>query len=822
MYRWQPESQTWRQLMFTLPPEDYNLVGIGGVALDPNNTDVIYAMAGMFVERSPQDILKSEDRGETWTRLGFNKVIGANHKYTRVTGERIVVDPNNSNRVWVGTLNDGLWLSEDAGKTWRQNRAISEWTNEYGINLITFDQNTGTDKDGNSTDMYVSVWDDGLYKSSDAGKTFNKVEGAPRYISRVQWSGGKMYFSSWAETADEIGLGYYKNGKIIDLTPEYYIQNANQTSYGFSGLMIDRTNPDFIMAIGSPWSGNADYLYRTKNGGKDWEIVKLGHVQGGCSCLVQDPDDPKVVWNTNGTGVSVFTNIYEDIVDMKMSYKPHQKGMEEMVVLKTLSIPHKDAPLLLIPDYDRGYSFVEDPYQTAVLAHDGHGQAGMVNSMDFCEEAPNFVVRTGRQADSTSHMALSTQYGRFGIVNNYWDSSKIAVACTISSTVRENGYPMIMVTTAKYNGVSGSLYRSYDWGVTWEKLEGIETNLTNAKWSQYQNYILTGDRVDSKTFYYSEDGKFYMTTDDGTTWNMTKDFGGVTHIWAVPGYEGMVYAVSGGNLYKTVDKGYTWETITTIQSAYRISFGKGKETSAYPALYMNGTINNQRGLYISDDMGLSWRRIDDDAVNPWVYEDDRCITGDRKTYGRVFVTAGASGVVYFQLTGLDDIRPLLTVDNKGTSDENPLNKAVINNKIMITGKTDEKAEVRINNIPVNVNDDYSFKHEIELTEGINSVRVEAVDKNMNKAYPVYLTYRYDPGYMGIQIDGSESVITNKNTQIVSGATAEPARISVNGIEGITDEDNKFSIECPITVDTKEIMVTAVSLTGAEKVLKLSQ
>jgi len=101
-------------------------MAVGDLAMDPNNHDVIYAGTGDLRYGSysfgASGLLKSTDRGETWTLLGtdvFNPLYGPSAggfpQYQAIG--KVVVDPNDSNNVIVGTKT-GLYFSNDAGVDW--------------------------------------------------------------------------------------------------------------------------------------------------------------------------------------------------------------------------------------------------------------------------------------------------------------------------------------------------------------------------------------------------------------------------------------------------------------------------------------------------------------------------------------------------------------------------------------------------------------------------------------------------------------------------------------------------------------------------------
>jgi len=128
-------SSTWR--VVTDNPAIPNMA-IGDLELDPNNPQVIYAGTGDLRFGSwsfgSAGVLKSIDGGDHWQLLG-TEIFGpqyppslSNFPQYQAIG-KVVVDPNNSNRVIVGTKT-GLYFSYDAGQQWTG----PCYTNPFGPN----------------------------------------------------------------------------------------------------------------------------------------------------------------------------------------------------------------------------------------------------------------------------------------------------------------------------------------------------------------------------------------------------------------------------------------------------------------------------------------------------------------------------------------------------------------------------------------------------------------------------------------------------------------------------------------------------------------
>jgi photosystem II stability/assembly factor-like uncharacterized protein len=75
-----------------------------------------------------------------------------------------------------------------------------------------------------------------------------------------------------------------------------------------------------------------------------------------------------------------------------------------------------------------------------------------------------------------------------------------------------------------------------------------------------------------------------------------------------------------------------------------LGFGKAARRNGYPALYIAGSANGQQGLFRSDNTGVTWARINDDQ-HQWGNR-FRCIAGDPRIYGRVYVGTDGRGIFY--------------------------------------------------------------------------------------------------------------------------------------------------------------------------------
>lgn len=79
-YRWDDRAGRWTPLTDHLGWDDWNLLGVEAIAVDPAHPGRVYLALGTYAQSWAGNgaVLRSEDRGATWSRADLDVKLGAN------------------------------------------------------------------------------------------------------------------------------------------------------------------------------------------------------------------------------------------------------------------------------------------------------------------------------------------------------------------------------------------------------------------------------------------------------------------------------------------------------------------------------------------------------------------------------------------------------------------------------------------------------------------------------------------------------------------------------------------------------------------------
>lgn len=647
-FRWNHTDSSWLPLTEHFSLEQSNYFGGEALALDPNNPDIVYIAVGKYTAdwwSHKGTILKSTDKGETWTKLNIDLKMGGNETL-RWVGERLAVNPLDSNTIFFGSRLDGLWKSLDAGATWSQVTSFpGKPQADMGITAITFERQV-------PGWVYAIAYGDGIYQSTDTGITWSKIPGSPTEAKRIAVKGNGVLYATHS-----FGVSKYTNGAWSNITPF-------RTKDSFNALSVNPVNTNHILV--SLEGKTSTKIYQSLDGGATWaEKRKAMHseVPWWSSFMLSNPWVAAIEFDSKVPGRVWLTDWYgiwrtEDIQANPVNWSNYQKGHEELVTFALISPP--TGPLLLsgVADVDGFYhNHGLDTYPSRTL---GPGEPGIpfqdTYSIAYCERQSSKMVRVGGARQHGVYTgATSTDGGQTWKTFSLFPEKTMPTRVAISATD-----PNLFVVTTS---ASQPLVTT-DSGRSWKKVSGLPDGFQGPwNWSQ----PLAADTVDGNTFYYYASGKVYRSNDKGQSFavvNASVPDEAWHSLKTLPGVKGEVWlSLDWQGLYRSTNAGKTFSKLEKVERAHLFAFGKPPTGSKVPALYLYGNISGmddrtsssekrESGIFRSLDRGKTWTRLGVSEAAAKVHRSKpignspNVMEASKQQSGLVFVGTNGRGIYY--------------------------------------------------------------------------------------------------------------------------------------------------------------------------------
>ncbi len=246
---------------------------VADFAVNPGNHSEYYVAA------ASGGVWKTTNRGTT-----FSPIFDQQGSYSIGC---VTIDPNNTNTIWVGSgennnqrsvaYGDGVYKSEDGGKTWK-NKGLK---NSEHIGKIVVDPT-------NSNIIYVAaygpVWkeggDRGLYKSIDGGETWNLIKSVSAYTGcnevMLDPRDSRVVYAAFHQRMRKV-FTYIGGGPETALFKSMDGGNTwtkltgglPDGDLGRIGIAISPVNPNIVFAIVEARENGG--IYRSTDRGINWE-----------------------------------------------------------------------------------------------------------------------------------------------------------------------------------------------------------------------------------------------------------------------------------------------------------------------------------------------------------------------------------------------------------------------------------------------------------------------------------------------------------------------------------------------------------------------
>ncbi len=681
-YRWDKTQSRWIALTDWVSQDQVGYLGVESLALDPKDSAKLYMLVGIsYFNGGKSAILKSNDYGNTFQVIDISNQFKAHgNGMGRQTGEKLVVDPIDSNILYTGTRWNGLFKSTDAGITWSRLSGLNLTTtpNENGISFVVLDSSTEQGSAAKNIFVGVSRFPSvgaNFYRSTDAGQTFTAISGGPAGLmpQRAIFDKRGDLLITYANGAGPHGNNSQPEpmdqGQVWKYSPAANtwtnITPAN-FSRAFGGITVDPNDADRIIVSScntymfqyemdgrSAWG---DQIFSTRDGGKNWTNLiangvsldtqgvdwVAGHSIHWAGSLEFDPFDTKNVYVTSGNGIFKA----QDVDASPIVWSFWVKGIEETVPLDLVSITGGPA-VSVIGDYD---GFVHtDVAQYAPIHKPGMGTS---SSITFAFNDPRLMVRVGSSLYYSTDTATT------------WTPINFSNGIRGHATLTADGETLIYSpgSTTDNKEILSSYYTK-DWGQTWTAVQGL--SMTHAR--------VVADTVNSQKLYALNGNKMMVSMNAGVSFQQMGTLpssNGSKIIRAVPGIEGGVWVALGNNgLAKSTDSGANFTIVNGVSAAQAVGFGKAVQGNNFPAIYIWGTINNVSGIFRSIDGGTSWLRINDSTHQFGGPGNGNFILGDMNTFGTVYMSTAGRGIIYGKLVtdGSNDNSSSSSVDISSSS-----------------------------------------------------------------------------------------------------------------------------------------------------------
>ncbi len=567
--------------------EKYGAYSIGCLAMDPNNSNVVWAGTG---ENNHQRALgygdgvyKTVDGGKSWLNMGL--------KDSRQIG-MILIDPRNSDIVYVAAEGSawgpdgdrGLYKTIDGGKTWVKSLDISIHT---GVNNIICDPRNPdilyATTEQRRRHVHTKIGggpESAVYKSTDAGENWRKLKsGLPKEhmggmgIAISPQNPDVLYLI--IEAANDAG-GFFKTSD----RGESWKKMSDHHSSGqyYNEIFCDPVEFDKVYSVET-------FTHFTNDGGKTWERLSAKDRHVDDHALWIDPNDNKHIMIGGDGGVYMtydagnawrqvsnlpITQFYRVTVDNAAPFYNIYGGTQDNATqggpVQNTSTFGVTSGEWIVTVFGDGFWSRVDPTNPDIVYSEW--QYGNVVRYDKKSGEKISIKPQPRKDELTYRWNWNAP-----LILSKHDHKTLYMAANkvFKSTDRGNTWEVIS------NDLTAQTDRN-TWPVM-DKYWSTDAVVKDVSTSQYNTIVSLDESPVKAGLIYagSDDGVIQVTENDGQSWRKISSFPGVpantyvSDIYASRFDENVVYATFDNMksddfkpyVVKSSDKGQTWTSISS-------------------------------------------------------------------------------------------------------------------------------------------------------------------------------------------------------------------------------------------------------------------
>lgn len=634
--------------------------GVYELQVAASNTSIMYMLFDGYVFRST-------NKGTSWTQTAFSQDTAGtnpNDGYAQY-GEKMAVDPNNPNIVYVGTEDRGLSVTTNGGASWSAVSGVRTGTTAGITGILFF---PGSSVVGGATQViYACSNSNGVYVSTNGGSSWTLTSGGPTTVNNAAIDKSGNYYAASGQ-----GLWKYSGGRWTELiTDNNNIQAVAINPFNQNEVVAARPSGWLNISYngGSTWSG-ANYVTSLVSTDIPWLLGGNQSNQGiflDSGGLAFSPVTNGQLVLSAGTGVWKMNVPSSGVTPITpLSWIDMSVGIEQLVA-NAIVVPPVTGSSPILASWDR--PFIKITNLNSYPATYGPVQSSNIVagwSLDYASSKPSFVVGIA-EGNNGEESGYSPDGG------STWTNFASAPAAGLNGgTIAASTPQNIVWAPAGQRQPYYTLNQGASWtGIT---LPGVSS------WGgfDFAYYLVqrsvTADRVNPNTFYLYFGGHgVFQTTNGGVTWTnvysgnsghieSNASFAGFNSmISSVPGNAGHLFYTSGPQsgstatspannpLFRSTNAGATWTAVPNVLAVSCFGFGAAAAGQSYPAIYIVGYVNNVFGIWQSVDNAKTWANIGTYPAGG--LDGITTISGDPNNYGAVYVGFGGGGYAYLPAAG---------------------------------------------------------------------------------------------------------------------------------------------------------------------------